>query len=160
VRAESSRGHSSGPSQPSEAAKGRTFLDKEEPLANSDHPKRIEPPSGYHKGVEEIGPRSSGLETEVLEPASAKKPALDPVAENLMEQIVDETNMEAAWKKVRSNRGAPGPDGITIDEFPETFRDVWPTLRQPRQEFFRKNGSDRLSRLLLSRLRRTIFSER
>ncbi|XZE53021.1 glycosyltransferase [Planctomycetaceae bacterium SH139] len=99
-------------------------------MANSDHPNRIDAPSGYHKGVEEIGPRSSGLETEVLDPASAKKPALDPVAEHLMEQIVDEINMEAAWKKVRSNRGAPGPDGITIDEFQETFRDVWSTLRQ------------------------------
>jgi hypothetical protein len=39
-----------------------------------------------------------------------------------MEQIVDPTNMERAWRKVKANRGAPGPDGITLDEFPEHFR--------------------------------------
>ena len=47
-----------------------------------------------------------------------------------MEKIVDPDNLERAWKKVRSNRGAPGPDGITIDEFPEHFRANWPEIRQ------------------------------
>ncbi len=99
-------------------------------MANSDHPKRIEPPSGNHQGVEETGPRSSGFKPESPDQASAKKPALDPVPMNLMEQVVEESNMDAAWKKVRSKRGAPGPDGITISEFPATFREVWPQLRQ------------------------------
>jgi RNA-directed DNA polymerase len=49
---------------------------------------------------------------------------------SLMEQIVDPANFEKAWRNVRANRGAPGPDGITLAEFPEIFRQQWPTLRQ------------------------------
>jgi len=61
--------------------------------------------------------------------ASMKKRTLsDP--SDLMERIVDPTNMEHAWKNVKANHGAPGPDGVTIDEFFSTFRDQWPTVRQ------------------------------
>ena len=55
---------------------------------------------------------------------------LEHSSEQLMEEIVDPDNLERAWKKVRSNHGAPGPDGITIDEFPEHFRAHWPEIRQ------------------------------
>ena len=48
----------------------------------------------------------------------------------LMEKIVDTDNLERAWKKVRSNHGAPGPDGITIDDFPDHCREHWPEIKQ------------------------------
>ncbi len=62
--------------------------------------------------------------------ARAEKPALSDSTESLMELIVDEANMEAAWRNVKRNRGASGPDGETIDEFFEHFRSRWPTIRQ------------------------------
>jgi RNA-directed DNA polymerase len=74
--------------------------------------------------------REAELQTEQSTSAAVDKPALDHVSENLMEQIVDQENMETAWAKVRANRGAPGPDGVTLDQFPEHFRALWPDIRQ------------------------------
>ncbi len=69
-----------------------------------------------------IQPDASGL-------ASIEKSALD---ENhaLMEEIVDDTIIEMAWARVKANRGAPGPDGITVKDFPEWFQPQWENFRQ------------------------------
>ena len=55
---------------------------------------------------------------------------LEQSSDLLMEKIVDPDNLVRAWNKVRSNRGAPGPDGITINEFPEHCREHWPVIKQ------------------------------
>ena len=47
-----------------------------------------------------------------------------------MEAIVDAANMQRAWDQVRGNRGAPGPDGITLTQFPEWLRPQWAAIRQ------------------------------
>ena len=62
-------------------------------------------------------------------PASIEKPALSLFPESLMEAAVTEANVEQAWRNVKANRGAPGPDGITISEFPAWFRLHWPQVR-------------------------------
>ena len=58
------------------------------------------------------------LPTEESVSAAVGQPALSMNSENLMERIVDQANFETAWKQVRANHEAPGPDGITLDEFP------------------------------------------
>lgn len=62
--------------------------------------------------------------------ASAEQPALSLFSESLMEAVVDDANIELAWKNVRANRGAPGPDGISIAMFPEWLRPRWSEIRQ------------------------------
>ena len=47
----------------------------------------------------------------------------------LLERILSTENIGLAWKRVRANKGAPGIDGITIEEFPFTFRECWPEIR-------------------------------
>ena len=62
--------------------------------------------------------------------APIEQPALSLFPEDLMEAVVDPDNMERAWKQVRANRGAPGPDGITLAEFPDWLRPRWLAIRQ------------------------------
>jgi RNA-directed DNA polymerase len=71
---------------------------------------------------------SQNIQRDDLTGAFIEKSALD---ENhaLIEEIVDETIIEMAWARVQANRGAPGPDGVTVKEFPEWFRPQWGTIR-------------------------------
>ncbi|MFT6914746.1 MAG: RNA-directed DNA polymerase [Motiliproteus sp.] len=39
-------------------------------------------------------------------------------SQDLFEQVLQRNNLQAAWKRVRANKGAAGVDGMTIDEFP------------------------------------------
>jgi hypothetical protein len=55
------------------------------------------------------------------------QPALDL---NLMARIVDSANILQAWKRVKSNQGAPGSDGMSLDEFPDYAREHWLRIRQ------------------------------
>lgn len=41
---------------------------------------------------------------------------------HLLEEVVSPDNINKAWKRVRSNKGAPGIDGLTIDKFQEHFK--------------------------------------
>lgn len=55
-----------------------------------------------------------------------KEPALD----NLMERILERDNVQQAWLRVRSNRGAPGSDGMSLEDFPDYAREHWSKIRQ------------------------------
>ena len=48
----------------------------------------------------------------------------------LMEEVVEATNLKAALKRVKQNKGGPGIDGMTVDELPEHLKTHWPALRE------------------------------
>lgn len=49
--------------------------------------------------------------------------------DQLLERILSIKNVQLAWKQVRADKGAPGIDGVTVDDFPDTFRECWPEIR-------------------------------
>lgn len=50
--------------------------------------------------------------------------------DHLYERIFSSSNMKDAWKRVRSNKGAAGIDGVSIEAFPGLFRDQWENIRE------------------------------
>jgi RNA-directed DNA polymerase len=51
-------------------------------------------------------------------------------AEGMWEQIFSRDNLMAALKRVQSNGGAPGVDGMRVDELPDHLRVHWPSIRE------------------------------
>ena len=76
--------------------------------------------------------RGEALEAEAedAEPLMAKPAPESPaLAEQLMEEVCDRGNLERAWKRVRSNKGSPGVDGMTIDAAKDYLCEHWPDIR-------------------------------
>ena len=63
--------------------------------------------------------------------AEARRVVTQPALhDDLMERIVDRANMRRAWKRVKANKGAPGSDGMTLEDFPTFARSHWSAVRQ------------------------------
>jgi hypothetical protein len=46
-----------------------------------------------------------------------------------MEAVVERANLRKALAQVRRNKGAPGINGMTVDELAPHLRDHWPAIR-------------------------------
>ena len=47
----------------------------------------------------------------------------------MLERILSRDNLLLAWKRVKANKGKPGVDGITVDDFPVYLREHWPQIK-------------------------------
>ena len=47
----------------------------------------------------------------------------------LMEEVCERENLVRAWQRVRENKGAPGVDGMTIDDAKSFLCEHWPDIR-------------------------------
>ena len=54
--------------------------------------------------------------------------------ESMMDLILSSENMQKAWKQVKSNKGSPGIDGMTIEDFPDYLRKRWDSIKRALQE--------------------------
>src|ERR1700732_387754 len=73
-------------------------------------------------------PPSRGLQG--TEPPVAKPIPESPACEEqLMEEVCARGNLVRAWKRVRSNKGGPGGDGMTTEAARASLREHWPNIR-------------------------------
>jgi RNA-directed DNA polymerase len=52
----------------------------------------------------------------------------------MIEEILEPENLAAAWKRVKANKGAPGIDGMTVEDFPAFAREHWPRIATAMRE--------------------------
>ena len=60
---------------------------------------------------------------ELVAGLSGQPESIQPEA--LLAHVLDRANLQRALKQVRRNKGAPGIDGMTVDELPKYLRDHW-----------------------------------
>ena len=73
-------------------------------------------------------PRASEEGTEV--PTARQGDEHPAGTAGLMEEVVEEENVRKALRRVRSNRGGPGVDGVSVGELPDYLREHWPEIRE------------------------------
>ena len=49
---------------------------------------------------------------------------------DLMEHVVSRANLQTAFKRVKSNKGSPGSDGMTVDELSAYLKGYWEEIRR------------------------------
>jgi RNA-directed DNA polymerase len=48
----------------------------------------------------------------------------------MMEEIVERENLKVALRRVKANKGAPGVDGMTVDQLDDHLKQHWPAIRE------------------------------
>jgi RNA-directed DNA polymerase len=61
--------------------------------------------------------------------ATAGRTKAEVATEALMEQVVERGNMWAAYERVLRNKGAPGPDGLRVQDLKAWLQAHWPTVK-------------------------------
>ena len=88
-----------------------------------------------HQKPGELGRNAGGrgeAESEAVrdEARTARHATGSPGRDDLLLQALAKANMEAAWKRVKSNRGSAGVDGLSIAETADYLRAHWPRIRE------------------------------
>jgi len=79
-------------------------------------------PEGSGRNPREHGIGVSGV--------AATRGACCPSVNELMQAVVDRENMTAAYRRVMSNKGAPGVDGMPVEDLKAYLHEHWPRIKQ------------------------------
>src|SRR5512143_2437654 len=88
--------------------------------------RRAEMPKDSRKAT---GGTSEKKERE-LQASTAVTEKTQPEGMGLLEEVLRRENMLSAFRRVRSNKGAPGIDGMTVEQLGEYIKREWPRIRE------------------------------
>src|ERR1700759_3142691 len=79
---------------------------------------------------EEVGSEASTLPREGSETPTAKRMNESPAQnhEQLMEEVCERENCLQAYKRVKSNKGSAGIDGMSVEQLPGYLKEHWPAI--------------------------------
>ena len=86
------------------------------------------PMVGLHTGAGGVKPPMPGAERSA-DPASPVTTPHPARADDLWGSFLSRENLARALRRVEANRGAPGPDGMTVAELRPYLKTAWPELR-------------------------------
>ena len=74
---------------------------------------------------------ANSAKTDLQQVRASRRRSMDPaLSDDLMERVLASENLRNAWRQVKANYGAPGVDGMTLEDFPAFAREHWPSIRQ------------------------------
>ena len=62
--------------------------------------------------------------------SAAGRERAQPKAEGLLEEVLRRENLKQALARIRSNKGAPGVDGMTVEALTPHLKENWPRIRE------------------------------
>jgi RNA-directed DNA polymerase len=83
----------------------------------------------FDEEVRSEAPRTLGEGTETST-AKRKNESLAKSSERLMEEVCEGENCLQAYKRVKSNKGSAGIDGMTVEQLPRYLKEHWPVIRE------------------------------
>ena len=74
---------------------------------------------------------ADSTKTDLSKVTTSRRTVMDPaLGDDLMERVLTPENLRKGWHQVKANHGAPGVDGMTVEDFPVFAREHWPSSRQ------------------------------
>jgi RNA-directed DNA polymerase len=95
-------------------------------MGGKDADRRAEKPEDYRK----VAGGTSETKEREHQTSTAEREKTQPEAERLLEEVLRRENMLNALRRVRSNKGAPGIDGMTVEELVPYLKMEWPRIRE------------------------------
>lgn len=74
--------------------------------------------------------QGEALSDPVSDEATRPRQETENMGPGLLGAALARENMQQAWKRVRSNKGAAGIDGLDIDQTADRLRSTWPAIRE------------------------------